>query len=166
MSINWIVFALTIINLAVAVGLYVRMEDKFSIFDTISHSQGQIFKESLNKTFENYKEMYDIYHKQIEMTDLIYAQYKDIYKTQLNLLDQHNKILECWREIDNHYTDTCEQFEQIGKGIADIYSVVYELNKKHEPIAMFGPEETDDDFEKLIDETDNTMMEEKENESV
>ena len=97
-----------LVTVALVIGVYIRQEDKFSIFDTIVNSQNQIFRESLKDTFDMYKALSDQYHSMY-----------DIYKTQLEV---YRELLDTWKEIDERYSVTCDQFEEIEKGLADIYS--------------------------------------------
>ena len=127
-----------------------NLKDKIDTFDTIHKLQAQIYKESLDETWNNYKQLYDLFMNVNKMTDLIYQQYKDLYELQKTQTEIHNKIFEeykkivegfkqtveihkqllvCCNDIDEQHNITCDQFDQIGKGIADIYAKVTELNE-------------------------------------
>lgn len=134
-----------------------KLKDKISTFDTIHNSQAQIYRESLDENWNNYKQLYDIFLNINKMNDLIYQQYKDMYalsKSQSEieskifeqykyLSEIHTNLFEAVKDIDEHYSITCDQFEEIAKGQTDIYAKVQELNEHFKPIDLSGFDEDD-----------------------
>lgn len=115
-----------IIALAVIIALYIRVEDKFGIFDTIITSQGKIYQESLKESFELYKSLDNIYKNQMEIYGNLLGAYKTI-SDGYKLMDGHFRVLlENWKEINEQYTVSCDQFEEIEKALADIYAKITE----------------------------------------
>ena len=119
--------ALELIILVFIIALMVRMEDKFGIFDTISKSQGQIYKESLKETFDLYKALSQREDTQNELINKVCEAFTELNRGYQVLADQHKKLLECWKGIDERYSVTCEQFEEISKGMSDTYAKTDEI---------------------------------------
>lgn len=135
-----------LVTVALVIAVYIRQEDKFSIFDTIVNSQNQIFRESLKDTFDMYKalsdqyhSMYDIYKTQLEVYEKMMDAYKTINESYTMTNKHYRELLDTWKEIDERYSVTCDQFEEIEKGLADIYSETTE----HKCRCHIGPEVED-----------------------
>lgn len=135
-TVIYILFALSILNFIMLIACVLRFKDDFGIFDSVTKSQAQIYKESLKETFENYKKIIDVMTNMHSMVDLMTSQYKDIYEMSKHELDAyrkmydlHKSLLEAVKDIDQQYSVTCEQFEEIGKGQADIYAKITELRE-------------------------------------
>ena len=153
-----------------------KLKDKISTFDTIHNSQAQIYRESLNENWNNYKQLYDIFLNMNKMNDLIYQQYKEMYalsKSQSevqskifeeykHLSEIHTNLFEAVKDIDEHYTVTCDQFEEIAKGQADIYAKVQEINEHFKPIDLSGFDEDEIDWEPLADDDEENYFDAEE----
>ena len=142
-----------------------KLRDKISTFDTIHNSQAQIYRESLDENWNNYKQLYDAFLNMNKMNDLIYQQYKDMYalsksqsEVQNKIFEQykylseiHTNLFEAVKDIDERYADTCDQFEEIAKGQADIYAKVQELNEHFQPIELSGFDEDEISWDDDLD---------------
>ena len=134
-----------IVNLAtvaLVIGIYIRQEDKFSIFGAAINSQNQIFKgifDMYKALLDQYHSMYDIYKTQLEVYEKMMNAYKTINESYTMTNKHYRELLDTWKEIDERYSVTCDQFEEIEKGLADIYSVTTE----HKCHCQIGPEVED-----------------------
>ena len=168
-TVIYILFALSILNFVMLIACILRFKDDFGIFDSVTKSQAQIYKESLKETFENYKKLIDVMTSMNSMVDLMTSQYKDIYEMSKHeqesyqkvldafrkMYDLHKSLLEIVKDIDQQYSVTCEQFEEIGKGQADIYSKLLETYDLVKPVDIDPWDLEDDDdslWEPLSDE--------------
>lgn len=152
-----------------------KLKDKIVSFDTIHSSQAQIYKESLNQNWDNYKQLYDIFVSMNQMVDMIHKQYKDmldlynsqneihkkVFEEYTKLVEIHKQILECCKDMDEQYAVTCEQFEQIAKGQDEIYSKILEIYNFCKPISFpCDPDLIDDlEWDPLADDDDDIYWE-------
>ena len=153
-----------------------KLKDKISTFDTIHNSQAKIYRESLDENWNNYKQLYDVFLSMDKMNGMIYQQYKDMYafsksqsEVQSKIFEQykrlseiHTNLFEAVKDIDERYTVTCDQFEEIAKGQADIYAKVQEINEHFQPIDLSGFDEDDLDWEPLADDDEENYFDAEE----
>ena len=94
------------------------------------------------------------------MVDLMTSQYKDIYEMSKHEQESYKQILEAYRKmydlhttlldvvkgIDEQYCVTSDQFEEIAKSQADIYSKILETYELVKPVDI-DPWELEDDID-------------------
>ena len=172
-TVIYILFALSILNFVMLIACVLRFKDDFGIFDSVTKAQAQIYKESLQESFENYKKLIDVVGTMNSMVDLMSSQYKDIYEMSKHeqasyqqildayrkMYDLHKSLLEVVKAMGQQFNVTCEQFEEIGKGQADIYAKLLETYDLVKPVDIDPWDLEDDDslWEPLSDEEDETQ---------
>lgn len=147
MSIITIAILFACIGCIIGIQIYILVSlnnvfSKMELMTTFYKESYQRFDE-LEKGRENvYDTITTAFNTIIEKDDLIVGQYKALYEQYKNIYEQYkfikdaydkqyktyHDIIDVINELNDQYSVTSDQFEEIGKGQADIYSKVVEIH--------------------------------------
>lgn len=147
MSIITIAILFACIGCIIGIQIYILVSlnnvfSKMELMSTFYKESYQRFDELEAGRQNVYDTITTAFNTIIEKDDLIVGQYKSLYEQYKNIYEQYkfikdaydkqyktyHDIIDVINELNDQYSVTSDQFEEIGKGQADIYSKVVEIH--------------------------------------
>lgn len=153
---NWILLAgLIIIEFTIiAVGIIVcrKIEEHFGEVLPVYKEMCDCYERIMKNIEGKFSSLHKIFEAQKNLTEQELKAYNLMNEHIQNLGEMHKELLDCWRSIEERYSETYEQFEQIDKANTDIYAKTIEIYDFVKPITLDGFDDDDIYWEPLSEE--------------